>query len=185
MKKLIPLTCLVCLLAACGFEPLYVEKKHNNAWYFGGDFDTSISQEMAQVKVEPIEQRFGQLMRNELIDNLTPRGVPSHPKYRLYVELTSKTIAQQALRNDITATREQVKYTVEYLMYSADKNEELIRGNSVSYASYDIMSNPYSTTVAEKKAEKDSAKIIANDIALRIGAYFHAQAAKRGAQGAI
>lgn len=185
MKKLVTIICCLAFVSACGFEPLYVEKKHNSAWYFGGDFDTSISQEMAQIKVEPIDQRFGQMIRNELLDNLTPRGVPSRPKYRLYVELSSKQITQQALRDDITATREQVKYTVEYVMFSADKDQELVRGDSMSYASYDIMSNPYSTTIAEKKAGKDSASIIANDIALRIGAYFHAQAAKRGAQGAI
>lgn len=176
---------LVFFVSSCGFQPLYVEKKHSNAWYFGGDFDTSISEEMAQVKVEPIEERFGQIIRNELLDNLTPRGVPSHPKYRLFVALKEKSIVQQALRNDITATREQVKYTVEYIMYNTSEDKELVRGNSVSYASYDIMSNPYSTTVASKKAEKDSANIIANDIALRIGAYFHAQSSKRGGSGAI
>ena len=46
---------LFLLVSACGFQPLYVEKKHNNAWYFSGDFDTSITQEMSQIKVEPIE----------------------------------------------------------------------------------------------------------------------------------
>lgn len=184
MKKLITLLCLMTVVA-CGFEPLYVEKKHNNVWYFGGEFDTSISQEMAQVKVEPIEQRFGQLIRNELLDNLTPRGAPSRPKYRLFVDLTDKTVVQQALRDDITATREQVKYTVEYVLYGVDKDKELVSGDSISYASYDIMANPYSTTVAQKKAEKDSASIIANDIALRIGAYFHAQSSKTERKGAI
>ena len=45
---------LVLALCGCGFEPLYVEKKHDNMWYYGGDFDTSISQEMAQISIEPI-----------------------------------------------------------------------------------------------------------------------------------
>lgn len=185
MKILIAVLSLAFCVSACGFQPLYVEKKHNNAWYFSGEFDTSISQEMSQVKVEPIEQRFGQIVRNELIDNLTPRGVPSHPKYRLYVQLIDKSIVQQALRNDITASREQVKYTVEYVLRSSDKDEELVRGNSISYASYDIMANPYSTTIAQKKAEKDSANIIANDIALRLGAYFHMLTSGKGMQSAI
>ena len=86
---------LFLLVSACGFQPLYVEKKHNNAWYFSGDFDTSITQEMSQIKVEPIEERFGQLVRNELLDSLTPRGVPSHPKYRLYVELTDRLFSRR------------------------------------------------------------------------------------------
>lgn len=55
------------------------------------NFDTSISQEMAQISIEPISQRFGQIMRNELIDLLTPKGTPKSPKYRLFVHLTEKT----------------------------------------------------------------------------------------------
>lgn len=149
---------LLLLLSACGFQPLYVEKKHNNAWYFSGDFDTSITREMSQIKVEPIEERFGQIVRNELLDSLTPRGVPSHPKYRLYVELTDRQIIQQALRNDITATREQVRYRVDYILYDAQSDEELVRGNSIAYSSYDIMSNPYSTTIAEKKRRKKTVR---------------------------
>ena len=155
---------LLLLLSACGFQPLYVEKKHNNAWYFSGDFDTSITREMSQIKVEPIEERFGQIVRNELLDSL---------------------IIQQALRNDITATREQVRYRVDYILYDAQSDEELVRGNSIAYSSYDIMSNPYSTTIAEKKGEKDCAQIIANDIALRLGAYFHSRKTGVGDSSAI
>lgn len=105
---------LVLALCGCGFEPLYVEKKHDNMWYYGGDFDTSISQEMAQISIEPISQRFGQIMRNELIDLLTPKGTPKSPKYRLFVHLTEKRISDQALRSDITATRKMVRYKVGY-----------------------------------------------------------------------
>ena len=176
---------LALFVSSCGFQPLYVEKKHNNAWYFSGDFDTSITQEMAQIKVEPIEERFGQVVRNELMDSLTPRGVPSRPKYRLYVELTNKEIYQQALRDDITATREQVQYRVDSVLYDAQTDKELVRGNSIAYSSYDIMSNPYSTTIAEKKGEKDCAQIIANDIALRLGAYFHSRQTGIGDTSAI
>lgn len=168
----------VILLAGCGFEPLYVQKKHDNSWYFNGDFDTSISSEMAQIKVEPIAERFGQIVRNELIDSLTPHGVPSRPKYRLYVYLTDRTVTQQAMRKDITATREKVSYRVEYTLNLGD--EVLLNGNSVVDVGYDILANPYSTTIAQKKTEKNAAKIIANDIALRLGAYFHTVITKKG-----
>ena len=165
------------LLAACGFEPLYVEKKHDNAWYFDGDFDTSISQEMAKVKVEPIADRFGQLLRNELIDLISPKGQPKTPKYRLFVTLKNKTETEQALRSDITATRKMVKYKVKYYMTMG--NERVLNGDSVAYSSYDILANPYSTTMAKKKGDKDAATTIANDISLRLGAYFHSVAVNR------
>ena len=171
---------LALLVAACGFEPLYVEKKHDNAWYFNGDFDTSISQEMAKIKVQPISDRFGQLLRNDLIDLLSPLGQPEHPKYRLYVKLASKQETDQALRSDITATRKMVRYKVTYYMMS--ENERLLDGDSIAFTSYDILANPYSTTMAKKKGDRDAAKIISNDISLRLGAYFHAIATKQVVQ---
>lgn len=51
MKKRLIALSMFMFLAACGFEPLYVQKKHDNLWYFGGEFDRSISSEMAQIKV--------------------------------------------------------------------------------------------------------------------------------------
>lgn len=182
MKKILAL-CLVSFIAACGFEPLYVQKKHNNLWYFGGEFDTSITSEMAQIKIQTIQERFGQQVRNSLLDMLTPLGTPKRPKYRLYVDVSEKEVMQQALRKDITATRERVKYVVDYRLVEGDT--EVVRGDSIAFVSYDILANPYSTTVAKKKTEEDAAKIVANDIALRIGAYFHAYYVKKGSDGAI
>lgn len=170
---------LLLMVGACGFEPLYVQKKQSDNWYFSGEFDPSISAEISQIKIEQIQQRFGQVVRNELLDSLTPRGAPKKPKYRLFVDLQDKQITQQALRSDITATRERVRYKVLYRLKN-DKNEVLVEGDSIAYVSYDILANPYSTTMAKKKTEKDAAKIIANDISLRLGAYFHSYYSKKG-----
>ncbi len=169
-------------LTACGFEPLYVQKKQESLWYFGGEFDTSISTEMAKIKVQTIADRFGQELRNDLLDMITPLGVPARPTYRLVVDVEPIEITQQAMRDDITATRERVRYKVNYRLLSAESSEVLVSGDSIAYVSYDILANPYSTTFAKKKTQTDAAKIIANDIALRIGAYFHARFSKGNVQ---
>ena len=166
---------LVLFISACGFEPLYVQKKQESLWYFGGEFDTSISTEMAKIKVQTIPDRFGQELRNDLLDMITPLGVPARPTYRLVVDVAPIEITQQAMRDDITATRERVRYKVNYRLLSAEPSEVLVSGDSIAYVSYDILANPYSTTFAKKKTQTDAAKIIANDITLRIGAYFHAR----------
>ncbi len=173
-----------CGLSACGFQPLYVQRERTGGWYFNSKFDTTIMDEMKQVKVEPIADRFGQLIRNQLLDSLTPTGAPKKPKYRLYVKLASKRISQQALREDITATREMITYKVNYYMVDRD-NKQLFKSDSIAYASYDILKNPYSTTIAQQKAEKNAARIIADDIALRVGAYFHAVTTKQGSTSDI
>lgn len=167
-------------LNACGFEPLYVERKSDENWYYKGEFDTSITKEMSQIRIEPISDRIGQLIRNNLMDSFTPKGVSATPKYRLTVGPIDKQVVQQALRNDITATRERVRYKVKYYLYDTQTGKQLVRGDSLAYVSYDILGNPYSTTFAQKKIEKNAADIISNDISLRIGAYFHSVITKRG-----
>ena len=159
---------MVFVLAACGFQPLYVQHSASGSWLSG---DTSIANEMAQIKISPIAERFGQQLRNDLLDLLTPRGVPQRAKYRLDIELASRNVVQQAMRNDVTATNERIEYTVSYSLFEGTR--KLVSGDSIAFISYDILANPYSTTLAQKKGETDAAKIIANDIALRIGAYFH------------
>lgn len=178
MNKKIAVLLLIGLMTGCGFEPLYVQRDTAGSWYFGGKTDTSITSEMAKVKVETIADRFGQQLRNNLLDLITPRGVPKNPQYRLKVKLVERNVVQQAMRRDITATSERVTYKVSYELL--EESNTLVRGDSVAYVSYDIMANPYSTTMAQKKTETDAAKIIANDIALRLGAYFHSQLSDKG-----
>ncbi len=180
MKKAIGGFLALFCISACGFEPLYAQREDPSGWYFSGNFDTSVTSEMAKVKVEPIADRFGQEIRNELLDLITPRGMPKNPQYRLFVTLQDEEITQQALRRDITATRERVRYSVRYELVSTTSNETLVNGDSVSFVSYDILANPYSTTMAKKKTQSDAAKIIANDIVLRLGAYFHREMGMRG-----
>ncbi len=171
------------LITGCGFSPLYVERESGSKWYYDANFNPSIIEEMQQIKVEPIADRFGQQLRNNLLDSLTPKGTPKNPKYRLFVKLASKRTYDQAIRQDITATRRMVVFKVTY--YMMEGTEKLFTSNSIAYTSYDILKNPYSTTVAEQKADTDAAKIIGDDIALRIGAYFHSVITKQGSTSDI
>lgn len=171
---------LVIGLSACGFEPLYVEKTGgDDLWYYNNRYDADIVKEMSQIKVESVTDRIGQLIKNELIDIFNPYGAPKGAKYFLKISPAETLTIQQALRDDITATREKVKYSVTYSLWSRESGQ-LVSGDTWIYLSYDLLDNPYSTTMDKKKVEKDGAKIIAHDIALRIGAYFHSVKTKRG-----
>lgn len=167
-------------LVSCGFEPLYVEKTSgDDLWYYNNKFDTDIAQEMSQIKVETVSDRIGQLVKNELMDTFHPLGTPKNAKYFLKIEPIYTRRSEQALRDDITATREKVLYSVNYHLWGRDDGE-LVSGNAQVFLSYDLLDNPYSTTMDKKKVEKDGAKILANDISLRLGAFFHSLKTKRG-----
>lgn len=178
-SRIIAVLAMVAFISGCGFEPLYVEKKSSEDWYYNNEFDTGITEEMASVKVELIKDRIGQLIRNDLLDKLTPKGQPKEPKYYLKVYNIEKDEIDQALRNDITATRKKVIYKVHYMLQDKE-HKKLIDSTSMAYLGYDILRDPYSTTAAQKKNEKNAAKIVANDISLRLGAYFHSLQTKRG-----
>jgi len=166
---------LVLLISACGFKPLYVQKTSSeDKWYFDGDFDNYVADQMAQIKIIVSGERLGQLIKTDLLDLLTPRGVPENPKYFLYVNPLKEKEYDQALRSDITATRKRIDYKVEY--YLMENSERVMRGNTVSFVSYDILDNPYAMVTSRKKVQRDAAKIMANDIALRLGAFFNAKA---------
>ena len=68
------LTSLLLLLAlsACGFKPLYGTDK-------SGLSDPQA--ELATIKVGPIPDRLGQIVRNQLVEYLSPRG---HAAQKLY-----------------------------------------------------------------------------------------------------
>ena len=158
---------LVIFVSGCGFRPLYIQNTDTNAY----SNNTSVINELAQIKISSIPERFGQQIRNKLLDLLTPKGVPTKAKYRLDAKIDSKVISQQAMRNDVTATSERVDYIISYTLYEG--SQKLVSGDSYAFVSYNILNNPFSTTMAQKKSEENAANILANDIALRLGAYFH------------
>ena len=175
MKKIGLAVLVLFVVAACGFEPLYVQKtSKEDKWYFDGDFDNYVTDQMAQIKIVVTGERLGQQIKNNLLDLLTPQGVPAKPKYYLYVNPVQENEYDQALRSDITATRKRIDYKVNY--YMTQNSKEVMKGNTVSFVSYDILDNPYSTVISRKKVQQDAAKIMANDIALRLGAFFNAKA---------
>lgn len=175
MKKIGLAVLVLFAVAACGFEPLYVQKtSKEDKWYFDGDFDNYVTDQMAQIKIVVTGERLGQQIKNNLLDLLTPQGVPAKPKYYLYVNPVQENEYDQALRSDITATRKRIDYKVNYHM--TQNSKEVMKGNTVSFVSYDILDNPYSTVISRKKVQQDAAKIMANDIALRLGAFFNAKA---------
>ena len=175
MKKYLLLFLSLLLFSACGFEPLYVQRSDNDKkWYFDGDFDNYVTDQMAQIKIIASGERVGQLIKNDLLDLLTPRGVPENPKYVLYVNPVKENEYDQALRSDITATRKRIDYKIEY--YMMEDSKKVLKGNTVSFVSYDILDNPYATVISRKKVQRDATKIMANDIALRLGTFFNARA---------
>lgn len=148
-------------LAACGFEPLYGSGANNE----------SVASDLAAVRVEPLRDRVGQQMHNLLRDRLNPRGQPSAPDYILQVQLT-ETLVELGVRRDETATRANLKMNAAFFLRPVGAESALLTGRSSSTTSYDILSNPFATTVSEEDARERALTQVADDIRTRLALYF-------------
>jgi LPS-assembly lipoprotein len=164
---------MLAALAGCGFRPLYGK--------YSGDPDSS--DELASVAVASISDRNGQLVHNALLATLNPKGEPSRPRFRLVVSVGT-TEAQEAIQQDETATRDQVTYTVTYILFEVASNLPLAQGSFSRVLSYDYLDQHYSNVVAAEDTQKKSADAIAKQIVDNLAAYFTRAARARAAKAA-
>jgi LPS-assembly lipoprotein len=150
-------------LAACGFQPLYGRK---------GAQDSSTAAELAAVRVDPLTDRAGQQLHNFLRDRLNPQGQPVSPSYRLSVAVTETTTGL-GVRRDETASRANLRLEADFVLLDAAGEQRLVEGRSSSTTSYDILRNPFATTVSEADARERALREVADDIQTRLALYFN------------
>lgn len=110
-------------------------------------------------------------MHNLLRDRLNPSGQPSAPKYQLELRLT-ESIRELAFESDETATRADLSITANYRLRRVDTQKILHTGQSRSISSYNILERQFASTISESDARSRTLRDIADDIRIRLGAYF-------------
>ena len=124
---------VVFLLGACGFRSLY-----------GTDATGDAPGELATIKVNPIADRLGQQLRNNLLDLLNPRGGPANPRYFLTVSLDQST-QRLAIEKDAFATRANLRLRAEFSLQDPDSREIVLSGKSLVVSSYNILDSEFAT----------------------------------------
>lgn len=150
---------LLLFLAGCGFRPTY----GTHSAYPG------VSEDMATVRVLPIDNRDGQILHTALVTKLSPRGEPVKPVFVLTVALSvSETDA--ALQKDNSATRAFVTYRAHYTLTQGD---ETVDSGVVSRTmSYDYLLEHYANLVASEDIRRRATQNIADAIRSELAAYF-------------
>ncbi len=148
-------------LAGCGFRPLYGERD-------GG----SVARDIATVRIAPIADRIGQMLRNELLDRLNPAGEPADPRYALEVRLAVSR-QELGLRKDETATRANLRFRSRFRLREAASGAIVYSGRTASVTSFNIVESEYATISAERAARRRGTLLVADSIALRLAAYFN------------
>ena len=137
------------VLAACEVEPLYGSRNGEGAG-------------LAAIKIERVKDRIGHIVRNHLIDSLTPDGQPARPDYRLTLAVEqSKT--PLLIQRDDHATR--FSLTLSANFFVADRNgQEIYRGHARAIGSYNVAESGFATVTAERDAADEAARVLSEEI---------------------
>lgn len=154
-------------LSACGLRPLYGGDEGNPA---GGAPSGGVRGDLAAIKIAAIAERSGQVLRNALLDHLTPEGEPSQPLYQLVVTRTESE--QTPLRRlDEVAMLQILSVSANWTLRDLS-GTTLISGTSRTIARFDLTRSQPATDAARDNARERTARDIAEDIRMKLALHF-------------
>lgn len=155
------LTCIAgpLVLAGCGFQPLY-----------GTRTDQASGAELSSIRINPIQDRIGQQLRNQLIDQIQPRGAQD-VRYTLDVKLAERRSDLSVLR-DASTTIASVTVIAEYTLTNLRQNAVVLRETISSEISYTALAGGFTTLVSESDAREKATRQVGDQIATRLSLFF-------------
>jgi LPS-assembly lipoprotein len=166
-SRAIALLLAAALLGGCGFQPLYKR-----------DAARRTVPEMGAIRIDAAEDRLTQLVRNQLLDSLTPQGSPAAPLYRLTLHALERQSGVLVTRSD-TTTRYNLLVVGSYELRDARSGDMLLNGQASSFAAYNVLRAEYTNLVAERDARERAARDIGEQIHLQIALFFDRRAAAK------
>lgn len=148
---------LLLLLGACGLQPMY-----------GGGSSGRVASGLSTIRVAPIPERAGWLVRNALVDRLG--GEPGDANYRLEVDLDDD-LESFGIRGDSSATRERRTLRARYRLVEISTGQVVLDATAGSDVGIDVVSSPYATVAAEETAQERLAQVVADQMVSRLALF--------------
>jgi LPS-assembly lipoprotein len=164
-------------LSACGFSPLY--GRSDIAVVPGKQYASLVRDELARISIDPIPNRLGLTMRNNLLDLLTPDGEPSPAAYRLTIVLHERSEGL-AIQDDSSITRYNYRLRAEYALRDLQTGEVIQSGEESAVAAYNVADSQFATLSAEKDVRTRAARELSQTLRLRLGVGFERRARTTG-----
>ena len=126
--------------------------------------------DLQAIAIEPIPERIGHYLGDDLIFDLNGTGSHVAPKYRLYVTLTESS--QTPLVDTVTgiATSSSVVINGDYRLVRVGTGEQVTAGHLFVFKSYDRNSDRYGNIRAARDAEIQDAKALSDQLRIRLAA---------------
>lgn len=154
------------MLWGCGFEPLMGQAAH-----------PKVQSEMERIRVANIPDRSGQILRNHLLDALSPRSVQGPESYTLTVQLYEPR-REVAIRRDDTASR--LGYVASATFALRDKDSRTVfSGSSTSETTYEVTNSEFATLSSHASARDRVLQEVSADIRQQIAMFLAGKAPPR------
>lgn len=157
-------------LSGCGFQPLYGDAAPG----------APVSAELQSIEIGTLESRHGVIMRNHLLDRLTPGGAPASPRYRLLVRLRESRFGS-GIRVDASVTRFNYRLIARYDLIEQSSGTVLYSDASESIVAYDVVNSQFATLISREDAQERAAADVSDNIKLNLALYFQ----RRGAESHV
>jgi LPS-assembly lipoprotein len=130
----------------------------------------SLQDELQAIAIDPVPERLGHYLVNELIFALNGTGSTVTPKYKLTI--TAKERSQSALMDTVTgrASSGTVLVDATYKLTNMSSGATVTTGTAFVSAAYDRTSQRFSNLRAAREAQIRDAKQLADQIKTRIAA---------------
>lgn len=150
------LASLTLLLAACGFQPMYMQPGGGNA--------------IGPVQISEIDGKAGHVLRTELSRMLAVENDGSPPA-DLRITLVEQ-VTPLGIRLDESATRAELRLTANYILTPAQPGARVMRGSVFTVVTYDIPTAAFGEIAAQDDARERAAETMAQrfraELALRM-----------------
>lgn len=158
--------------AGCTVRPLYSTAS------IGTPAANSEAAKLASIGVKPVETRFGQVVRNELIFLFGHgAGEPANPAYelKLSVSSTTKAAAYVSVKGDPydnagVPSAGTVTVAADYVLVDTATSKTVAKGKRSAMASFDRPEQQFATVRAERDAQNRASKELANQLLLAVAA---------------
>jgi LPS-assembly lipoprotein len=163
MRRVLAILMLSLVLPGCGFKPMYGENTTTTS--------TSVMDRMASIDIRPIPDRLGQIVRNQLVDAITPTGTSGAPAYELALKIGEER-EDVGLRQNASATRANYRMSAKFELREIASDKVVLSGTTWAETAFDIVQQDYPTVIAQQDAQKKLAIELAEEIKTRIAVFF-------------
>ncbi|MCH7930348.1 MAG: hypothetical protein IIA01_07585 [Proteobacteria bacterium] len=148
-------------LSGCGFRPMYARRGRSG----------NVVDDLAAIRIDPVADRIGQSLRNDLIERLTPFGEPRYPRYRLSVQVqrSSQPLAIQA---DTTITRYNLRIEVSFTLTDVETGAAIYRGSARTVGSYNAVRSDFATLSAEQDTSRRAVREASDEVRTLLSVFF-------------